>query len=156
LDFGDWEITEITRREFVRNARQRFESHLEEYCQEKDKEAQAAGLVRVLERRNIDTFFWLAGYQVLRWPIENIAEAENRKRPTVGKQIYSLASEIGLQRRPENEYDRTQAAGVIRDALRAARIAQAGSQVLESLPAPVQNIFPPAFYLLISRLPGED
>ena len=81
LDFGNWDVTEMTRQDFVRKAQQQFKQRLGEYVADKEKEAGTAGLLTVPERRNIDTYFWLAGYQVLHWPIEYIAEAENRERP---------------------------------------------------------------------------
>jgi hypothetical protein len=114
LVFGDWKVTQSRRKEFASNARRQFDAALMSYCNSKESEAQTAGLVKVRERRNIDTYFWLAGYQVLHWPINSIASAEKRKRPTIGKQIRVLAAEIGLPMREEMDYDTSQTDGVIR------------------------------------------
>jgi hypothetical protein len=157
-NFGDWDVTMMTRQEFTKRATAQFAEEVSKYTKEIENEAQAAGLVKTPERRNIDTYFWLAGYQVLRWPVDHIAKAENRERPTVGKQIRILASEIALQLRGENDYDPAQTADIIRDALRRVRtdFQSLGQSFIEEIPEANRNIMPPAFYQLISRPAAED
>jgi hypothetical protein len=65
----------------------------------REQEAQAANLQKTPEKRIADGFFWLAGHQVCGWSAAKIAEAENKKRRTVEKQIVALVSEINLTRR---------------------------------------------------------
>jgi hypothetical protein len=106
VDFGSWDVLLNNRQEFASHAREAFEQELSRYLDMRAEEAKSANLKKTPEKRIADTYFWLAGYQVCGWSAAKIADAENRVRRAVEKQITALASEIGLTRRTNADYDR--------------------------------------------------
>jgi hypothetical protein len=108
-----WNPQAETRQDYLR----RTTDVLNQQCEAREKGAKMVGLSKTDERREIQTFFWLAGFQVRRWSANAIADARRKNRRTVEQQINWLADDIGLSLRPRNEYDGTQSTADIRDAL---------------------------------------
>jgi predicted DNA-binding transcriptional regulator AlpA len=100
VDFDGWDLTEKLRTVFEAEVGKRFEAELRKYCDDRARDARAAGYVETRERRNPDHFAWLACYQVCRMSPSAIAKALGVRLYTVQYSIKSLTEEICLTKNP--------------------------------------------------------
>jgi hypothetical protein len=150
IDFGDWDILRLTRHEFLRKSEQLFKERLRAYWRQKESLALNAGLIRTRERRKLDPFLWLAGYQVNRWSKRQISEAIDNPRGSVSEQMDELAEEIGLTKRSPDEYDSGEMSETIKARIDAAFLEL--SRINPSTPAflAIANNLPPAIMALLT------
>jgi hypothetical protein len=104
----------------VTRYRDQLRANLEGYLQFAKKEMAAKSVPHPPELRAQKQFYWIAGYQTRGWSEERIAQAENKDRRTIGKQIAKLAKVIGLNPREALRYDSEQTVEIIRQTLHSA------------------------------------
>jgi hypothetical protein len=89
----------ITRADFESMARKRFECELARYCDHVEREAEAAGYVRMKTLRQPEHWRWLTAYQVCLFSYNGLAAALGVTRHAVEHPVQSRALEIGLSLR---------------------------------------------------------
>jgi len=152
INFSDWNVTQEGRRTFIEKAKHLLDQKVNDYCNQKEAQAQAAGLVKARERRGLEPFYWLAGYQVNRWSKTRIAEAEGLERSTVKEQVNKLTADIGLSVRDPDNSDRSQTAGLIKQKLSMVRaeVAAEGPFTTEGVPPALGTLLPPAIIAMLT------
>jgi len=116
---GPWDPIRQTRQDFVREATAYANVAIQGYCDKIQNDVSAAGLETVRRRREPVHFYWLAGYQVLGWSCNRIADAEDRdSRRTVEHAVAALADEIVLKLRAPKDSDRSVPYLLIRELLK--------------------------------------
>lgn len=117
-DVGNWDPVRQTRIDFVAHAMAFAKAAIESYCNKIEEDVRTAGLSKARPKREINHFYWSAGYQVLGWSCQQIADAENKTRRSVEEPVKALAASIELNLRESKNYDSGQTEAVIRAALR--------------------------------------
>lgn len=112
--------------------------------------AAASGYVKVPDRRDLEPFFWLAGFHTRGWSMERIWRAAHKDSSTVRKQIQKLAGEIILPLRDPGEYDSSQTEQIIKEALDALTLDKIIVTGLRAqIPELLTRILPPGILQLI-------
>jgi len=119
-DVGNWDPVRQTRIDFLDDAMKFVRAAIESYCDKIEEDVRTAGLSKARPKREINHFYWSAGYQVRGWSCQQIADAENKTRRSVEEPVKALAASIGLNLRESKNYDSGQTETVIREALRRA------------------------------------
>jgi len=120
ITFESWNPIMETRQHYIARAIDSTTDSLHSYCDDRERKAVAVGLQKTPEkRRGLESFYWLAGYQVCNWPAPLIAKAERRTRRAVEQHLVKLASTIRLTLRSPKTNDLTCTEESIRAALKA-------------------------------------
>jgi hypothetical protein len=142
-----WDPTIETRQDFVERANRLWTTAIQNYCLNREREAEAAGLIKVpAKRTGLEPYFWLAGYQTCKWSSTRISDAENRDdHRGVQKHIQKIAREIRLTLRPADKYDPAATPERIREALRVQTQLANMKISPKHIPVALARILPPVF-----------
>ena len=145
-----WNPTLETLAEFSERMRDFVAAYIKTTIGHGESEATASGYVKVPDRRDLEPFFWLAGFQTRGWSMERIWRAVHKDSSTVRKQIQKLAGEIMLPLRDPEEYDSSQTQEIIREALDAVTLNKiVVTDVRVQIPELLTSILPPGILQLI-------
>ena len=145
-----WNPTLETRAEFLQRMSDLVATHNKTTLRHAQLKAAASGYVKVPDRRDLEPFFWLAGFHTRGWSMERICKAAHKESSTVRKQIQKLASEISLALRDFGEYDSSQTEEIIGQALDAVALNKIiVTGLREQIPELLTRILPPRILQLI-------
>jgi hypothetical protein len=103
IDFGAWPITQWTRKRFLEECQRIFDRAANAFCDDVESMAEADGMERTHEKRELDHFLWLARNLVKGETADHIkrfsSKSEKLSLRAIRKAITTLARELDLSLR---------------------------------------------------------
>jgi hypothetical protein len=100
IDFGAWPITQWTRKRFLEECQRIFDRDVSAFCDGIERRAEADGMQRTREKRELDHFLWLARILVKGETADRIKrfspKMEKISTHAIRKAITTLAFELDL------------------------------------------------------------